>query len=52
MEAETVPLSKREPRTASERRLVGIEIDFGRLPLLKEDRGTRTDKSHRPILRG
>lgn len=47
MEAGTVVVSKGEPRPALGRRLVGIEIDFGPLPLLKEDRGTSTDKSQR-----
>lgn len=47
MEAGTVVVSKGEPRPALGRRLVGIEIDFDPLPLLKEDRGTSTDKSQR-----
>lgn len=47
MEAGTVVVSKGEPRPALGPRLVGIEIDFGPLPLLKEDRGTSTDKSQR-----
>lgn len=47
MEAGTVVVSKGEPRPALGCRLVGIEIDFGPLPLLKEDRGTSTDKSQR-----